>query len=139
MKSRTVTALALVCTWTWAASAGAGGPHSVEGDRASSVEVETPVSANESGPWLAGKAHRAEGASSAAAVPENRDSSELGSGASSGTGGSGRVGSDPLATSETTEYWLIGSEDAQSGVGASASGAAGGSGSFDSSAKGPDG
>jgi hypothetical protein len=106
----------------------------VEGDRASSVEVETPVAANESGPWLAGKAHRAEGAPSAAAVPENRDSRELGSGASSGTGGS-----DPLATSKTTEYWLIGSEDAQSGVGASASGAAGGSGSFDSSARGPDG
>ena len=110
MKSRTMMSLALACAYTWAASASAGGPHNAQGDRASGSEVETPVSVNESG-----------------------------TGASSGTAGSGSVGSDALAANEATEYWLIGSEDAQSGVGASASGAAGGSGSFDSSAKGPDG
>ena len=132
MRSRTLRALAVACACTWAANAGAGGPHSEQNARASSVEVETPVAVNESAPWRAGKPHMGERASAPEALPANRDSAETGVGASAGASGTGSVRSDPLATNETTEYWLIGSEDAKPGVGASASDGASGSVSFDS-------
>ena len=133
MKSRTLKAWAVACACTWAATAGAGGSPRAQGDRASSTRVETPVSVSESAPSWGGNPDTHESPSSFVALPGNRDSTERGTGASSGTGGSGSVGSDALATSETTEYWLIGSEDAKPNVGASASDGAGGSVSFESS------
>ena len=137
MKSKTSRAWAVACACTWAASAGAGGLHSAQGHGNSAVEVETPVSVNESAPWLAGKVHMRGHPSTPEALPANRESAEPGVGASSGASGSGSVGSDPRATQETTEYWLIGSEDEKPNVGASASDGAGGSVSFDSSTRGP--
>jgi hypothetical protein len=52
----------------------------------------------------------------------------------SGTGAAHNARAEPTARLETTEYWLIGSESSETGVGASASEGGSGSVDFDSSA-----
>lgn len=133
MRSRILRAVAIACACTWAANASAGGQHGEQSDRASGVKVRTPVAVNESAPWLAGKPSMDERASAPEAPPASRQSAGFGTSAASSGGGS--VGSDPLAANGTTEYWLIGAEDAKPGIGASASDGAGGSVSFDSTTR----
>src|SRR5690606_25873675 len=120
-------------------SAGAyagGSPHPAQSQHpAMSVEVQTPSSVDESAPWLTGQAHLGgwtSSASSVAAAPGLDRYSDAGSalGASSGMTGWGEASLAPVATAETTEYWLIGSPDAA--VGSSAGVGASGSVGFDS-------
>ena len=133
MGCRTSRAWVLAGACLWAVSAGAGGMRGAQGDRTSGVEPETPAAVYESAPWAGGKARTREHRSNFEALPAERANAGPGVGASSGASGSGSVGSDALAAGETTEYWLIGSEDAKPNVGASASDGAGGSVSFDAS------
>lgn len=140
MKSRTLLALAVAGTCAWSASAFAGGTQGARMNAGTSVEVQTPSSVNESAPWRTGQAHLGGWTpSSSMASSSSRavySGSDIGVGASSSVSGSGSVSSDPLATNEPTEYWLIGSESDESNVGSTASEGASGSVSFDSSMSG---
>lgn len=138
MKSQTLIALAVAGTCAWSASALAGGMHGAQMKPGMSVEVQTPSSVDESAPWLSGESHlggwSSSQSSSMALAParEPVGDSTSGIGASVSRSGSGSVSSDPLATNETTEYWLIGSKSEEANVGSSALEGAGGSVSFDS-------
>jgi hypothetical protein len=150
MKSRTLIALAVAGTFS-CGGAIAGGFHHGAADTgmnaASTHEVQTPMSVDESAPWLANQQHSAGWSSNA------RPSDAIGMqqglhsdgpvGASPATGASGSGGyesssslsGEPVALT-ITEYWLIGADDNEStaGTGASSSFGGAGSGGFDSSA-----
>jgi hypothetical protein len=148
MKSRTLLALAVAGACAWSTGALAGGTHhsarfdsSMHMSSAMSTEVRTPSSVDESAPWLAGEPHLAGWTSPQSSIAASETSHDIygdasfGTGASSGVSGSGSVGSEPMASAETTdtEYWLIGAEPSERGLGSSASESGSGSVAFDSS------
>jgi hypothetical protein len=113
----------------------------------SPYEVQTPMSVDESAPWLANQQHTAgwtsnsrssdvigmqEGLHSDGPVGASSDMSASGSG---GYDSSAGLTGEPVALT-ITEYWLIGADDNEStaGTGASSSFGGSGSGGFDSSA-----
>ena len=127
MKSRTLLAVAVAATFSASAFAGGAKHHS--------VEVMTPSSVSESAPWLTGQPHL--GGWTAPDAMSLAMSHELAGdqlvGASAGTSGFGAVGSEPFYVVETTEYWLIGEQPSELGVGTSSSLGGSGSVGFDSS------
>lgn len=143
MKSKTLTALAVAGAFAAGGAFAGGGLH--HGKHHSGVEVQTPMSVNESAPWLANESHGAgwsthPESSTIVGMHDGLHSDSIG--ASSSVGGSGSGGFDSMSSTgfdssmtsfETSsiggvEYWLLGDEATgmSSGIGGS------GSGGFDS-------
>src|SRR5688572_9306242 len=112
MKSRTLLSMAVAGAFV-CSSAFAGGAHH------SSHEVLTPMSVNESAPWLAAEPHTAGWSAPEATLTASMDQEQFGDsssiGANSSASGAGSVGydstssmeSDPtIASGETVKYWL---------------------------------
>ena len=152
MKSRTLMALAVAGTFA-CGGAFAGGTH---GKHHSATEVTTPMSVNESAPWLANQPHSAgwsdQGSSSTIVGMQDSLHGESFVGASSDLGGSGYGGFDSSSVSSHSgfdssltgfdhslsgvDYWLWGDEIY--GTGASSSAGGSGYGGFESSSLGSD-
>jgi hypothetical protein len=158
MKSKSLLALAVAGAFACgSAFAGAGHHHG-----SMNSEVSTPMSVNESAPWLATQQHSSGWSSHdsqmAVGVHEGQfTDGPVGTSSSTGANGSGGYDSsashgrdqssafgsssyDSTALSEDsgdtlliTEYWLIGTPDQEMGTGASSSFGGSGAGGFDSS------
>jgi hypothetical protein len=151
MKSRTLMALAVAGTFACGGALAGGFHHggvqsSMQG---SPYEVQTPMSVDESAPWLANLPHTAgwssDNASASVIGMQEGLHSDGPVGTSSSLGGTGSGGYDSTSSLSgepvaliTTEYWLVGADDNEStaGTGASSSSGGSGSGGFDSSMSG---